>query len=660
MANLKVNNYHHLRLSINYEDYWDFYINNDNLGNYDFGGKSLFDDCLISYIDLCDEACKGDDGWVYSKDTYKWYAANAVGHTMYDITYTGLDNGLVSYKKDRITNKIFFDIFTGTTLDIVENDYRLKLHAVTGNTMQYDYPIHFEDCQVKLNGGFLQGFFKTECEKYQVLPDNFVNTGAIQFEFELNKCEFEKESEKTLNDKYPDNKGFFFYIGTRAENKWVYLYDDDEGLDDCLQLGIPDFVEDGGFDKESYIIGEFVDMAFDWEGYDPFELGDYTNYNYYDDSLYEIKTVNDDGLVDFIDDDYAWECTVDPVQPKIIDENARHSTLQFCCGNFSEDVTIPFFRGCGCPIVYKKAKGKSEGVTNCSAFGEDGYIGDFEDLWDLDQETDFIESDLKIDDFDYETSEGLSLRISNQFYFYTDNKFLLFDRTKNGHTTKDYEEGMRLMYIGTRNAFKGNLFLLMHRGKGGLTTKDIEQYKEAHTENTYNPYVDIYDNALGFRIKDDGSIGYRLLTKDCSISGKNKTQVVEGYSNAGVINECEWMMVDVKMVFTFGKMRIYFYVNGKLVYSTGDLPALRLRRLHELAAKQEGVPFNISLGGGSQGLADTILPNYMIEPWRVYPIEKNFAGTFIGYIRGFRIFDCDTEQGDIMNNWKWFRKTLVI
>ena len=80
------------------------------------------------------------------------------------------------------------------------------------------------------------------------------------------------------------------------------------------------------------------------------------------------------------------------------------------------------------------------------------------------------------------------------------------------------------------------------------------------------------------------------------------------------------------------------YVDGKLVYITKWLPALRLRELNDLYEKQEGVPYNISIGGGSQGLADVVQQNYMIEATRLYPIEQYFAGTFIGYMRNFRIF----------------------
>ena len=102
-----------------------------------------------------------------------------------------------------------------------------------------------------------------------------------------------------------------------------------------------------------------------------------------------------------------------------------------------------------------------------------------------------------------------------------------------------------------------------------------------------------------------------------------------------------------------GKMKMMFYVNGKLKYITKDMPPISLKALNELYEKQEGIPYNISLGGGTQGLAETIQPNYMLNPPRVYPLEKNFAGSFIGYIRSFKMYNCFMEHMIIENNYKY-------
>ena len=104
----------------------------------------------------------------------------------------------------------------------------------------------------------------------------------------MKRCGLKPESTKTLNDKYPENKGIFFYIGTRAENKWIYLYDEEDvdGLENCYQLGMDDFVEDGAIDKKDHIIGNFYDLDPEFYEDPPIDIDDYTNFNYYDEELY--------------------------------------------------------------------------------------------------------------------------------------------------------------------------------------------------------------------------------------------------------------------------------------------------------------------------------------------------------------------------------------
>ena len=652
MANLKVNNYHNLKLRINRDEYWDFFVNKDSYGSFKMNG--LYDDCLISYIDLCDPECTDMTEWLYSKNSYSWDNALANPYTLYNITYTGVDNGLFTYRKDRITNKDFVRIFQENKYEIQEDDKRLKLHAVSGNTLQYEYPLQIENCQTKLNGGFFQGFFKTECDKYQILPSSFKSGDNLYFEFTLKKCDLEPESDKTLNDKYPENKGIFFYIGTRSENKWIYQYDKDDvdNLEACYELGVDDFVEDGEIDKHDYIIGNFYSPNPDFDGYDPFELGDYTNYNYYDDSLYAQDYCDWDDMYDYLEIESDRS-------PKTIDEKSPHKTLTWCCGEIGDDEYYlkPFFHGCGCPISYKKVKVNTSDefdpnpLKMGTEFGDE-YIAPTDEIDSLEEAVSYLEPELDISDFEYYTDNGFNLFEANQYYFYTDNKFMMFDRTKSGYTIKNWIEGTQMMYYGRKSQFTGNLFILMNRTKTGYTVNTIDELRD-QSANNYNPYNDLYNNALAFRITDKGEIGYRMLTIDCNKEGRDKTSIIEGYSFENVIPDCEWVTVMARLQFFMGSMKIMFYVNGKLVYITKDLPELSLKALNELYEKQEGIPYNISLGGGTQGLAETVQQNYMLNPTRVYPIEKSFAGSFIGYIKSFKIYNCFMEQMIIYNNFKY-------
>lgn len=668
MANLRENNLHNLRFNINKDEYWDFFVDKDNYGAYSFG-NGLYDKCLISYIDVCNKECISDNNWLYSVKDYYWNDSISIDNTMYDISYTGTDNGLFQFRKDRISNEDFWKLYQNNKFKIAENDFRLKLHAVSGNTLQYEYPLHVEKCQIKFNGGFYQGFFATECDKYKILPTQLKDYSTWEFEFQLKKCNLEAESTKTLNDKYPNNKGIFFYMGTRAENKWVYLYNENKE-DECFTLSPDEYVEDAHIDKKDYIIGNFYDLTPDFEE-TPIEdyVEDYTNYNYYDPKLYEKKCDDEIfGLEEFVDF---------TMKPKLINENEKHEHFDgWCCNLIEEDEIKPkkkesklnytFFRSCCCCKscgCYNDSDIPKEVETEKNEDGcifGDNYIDN--DFDGVDYDTDYWQPELDISDFDYKTSNEISFKDSNKrLLFRTDNKFLLFNRTCTGYTTDNWVEGTQMEVYGKKSKFRDNLFMLMNRTCTGYTVDNIEQLKEKEN-NKYEMqefYNDIYNNAIAFRITDKGEVGYRLLTIDCSKEGEDKTSIEEGYSFPNAIKECEWTTIHVKIKTALNRMKLYFYVNGKLIYITKELPKVNFKQLNENYEKQEGVPYNISIGGGTQGLAETILPNYMLNPTKVYPLEEYFAGTFIGYIKSFKFYDCDIEYGNILENYKYERKNTL-
>lgn len=659
MANLKDNNYHNLKIRVNKDEYWDFFINKDSFGRFNSDHNSMYDKCLISYIDASLPECVSGDTWLFGANKYQWESAYTINNTLYNIGYTGVDNGLIRFRKDRVSNKEFFDIYTKSKYEIEGGDNRLKLHAVSGSTLLYDYPLHVENGYVKFNGGFYQGFFKTECDKYYILPSSMDTFDTWEFEFVLNKCELEKESDKTLNDKYPNNKGIFFYMGTRAENKWIYLYDKDdkEGRESCFTLSYDEYIEDSKINKKDYIIGNFYDVDPEFVEDPPLDIDDYTNFNYYNESYYttsEEELMSDEIVCNghsIMDDYLDYEIT-----PKVIDENLPHITMDKWCCNIEEIKTkhkqVSFFNACGCikQAYIKVPDEEDDKLVGCDLFGEGDYIDDFDGLG---YDTDYFENELNITDFEYETDNGFKFSSANDYYFYTDNKFLLFDRTPKGYTVRDWVEGTQMMYFGKKNKFKGNLFILMNRTSTGYTVRDIDELRDKANSEYTDLYNDIYNNAFALRITDDGEIGYRYLILDCESENENKYSVIEGYSFPNVISDCEWHTVHVKIKEIIGTIKLYFYVDGKLVYVTKSLPKFNFHALNEMYEKQESVPFNISLGGGTQGLAETVLPNYMLEPTRVYPLEENFAGTFIGYMKSFKFYNCGMEYMNILNNYRY-------
>ena len=190
----------------------------------------------------------------------------------------------------------------------------------------------------------------------------------------------------------------------------------------------------------------------------------------------------------------------------------------------------------------------------------------------------------------------------------------------------------------------------MNRTCTGYNVNTIDALRKQYKKE-YDLYNDLYNNALAFRITDDGAIGYRYLIQNCDSDMPYK--IKEGYSKNNIIPNDKWCVIHVKIYAQYETMQLRFYVNGNLVFVTDPMPKLNLRALDDVMEKQETVPFNISIGGGTQGLCDVILPNYMIEPYRVYPLEKHFAGTFIGYFKSFKFYNCDVEHINIVNNFKF-------
>ena len=115
-----------------------------------------------------------------------------------------------------------------------------------------------------------------------------------------------------------------------------------------------------------------------------------------------------------------------------------------------------------------------------SFFGDEYLIGEIDDCI-----FDYVENEIDISDIEYETNDGFTLSLNNQQYFDTDNKFILFDRTKDGFNIKNWEDNTKVRFTFNKSIFDGNLFLLMDRTQGGFNVKNIDEYRNSFKEK-YN------------------------------------------------------------------------------------------------------------------------------------------------------------------------------
>lgn len=250
---------------------------------------------------------------------------------------------------------------------------------------------------------------------------------------------------------------------------------------------------------------------------------------------------------------------------------------------------------------------------------------------------DYVASQISLDNVVLKDSKGYELSETGFYEIETDNKFITFHRGENGYTVDTWDDNTQVILTGKTCTPNINYFPLLNRTTTGYTTDDIERIKEEY-QNDYNIHNDIQNNALGFKINNNGSITYRYYVLDCD--SENASKIIEETSMPGIVPMNEWVDINIKLNrMVSEKMKIYVYVDQKLKLVSKELPLIKLHGLNDLPERQEGVPYNISIGGGTLGLAERIMLDYYNTTKHLLPLEKYFAGTFIGDIKHFAFYD---------------------
>jgi hypothetical protein len=552
MGNIKNFNFDKLKLQLSNDDYWDFYLANDESSI--ACSSMLSGSCFVVWYDFNNPNIYSG-GSIFS--LVSWTGATNNGVITDNYGLTGLDNGHIFYEKNPLdpTNQNLIDILTGTTLEIMSGETRLILNKVTGYTSDLSYEINqLEDngyFYSNLCGGFYQGFFKLEGYEYEVLPTRVNDSWSAEFWIKpQNIC----LSSQTLNDLRPENKGFFFYMGTRSENKfWNQFSGNNTGCTfNCTK---------------------------------PIDC---------DDDVTDLCTIPKEIYQSITDLETGIEIPLSP--PRVDIEQIKNDFLIYGRGS----------RGGRCA-------GPNDGL------GKETVIS-------------------------YDRDEPYFIPRTREVITNNQNPFLVYGRGGRGGRCPGPNDGL------------GNQTVISF---SGFTTK----------ETFIDTKKDLNDNALGFRITDDGRLGYKFLTYSggCVVEdGKRIYQedllVVEEYTNKPVINNNEWNYLVIKFVANYYDdcelktkgQRLgdyYVYVNARLVKIFRDVPELMFKSIDDYKEKQIGVPFNISLGGGSQGLLESMTFDGPDMDDRNLTIEEHFGGTFIGGIADFKFNICNLEFCNIQNNY---------
>lgn len=618
MGNIRNFNFNKLDLRLSNSDYWDFYLASDGSSLGPSNGP-LSGECFVVWYDFNNPSTYQNSATTASTiySLVSWTGSTNTGYTLNTLGLTGLDNGLVTFERNPLdpTNQALLSALTGTTLVIPSGDTKLTLNAVTGTTEQYVYPIQHMTGTTgdykQFCGGFYQGFYKIDGTSYEVLPTRVNHGWAAEFWLKPeNYCFDNKQfmdgevfnfmddypydfmdqndnySGRTLNDKYPNNKGFFFYMGTRAENKF---WNEFEGADTgCTSAcTISDSACTGTVSTFCTVLKE------------P-----------------DITIIGDQG----------FGIPLNPPQVEI-----ELVTNQFLIYGRAHDKRAEKLTGETGVII-------ASAITNTSGSNECCDLNSYDGL-----------GTQSVCEYD---GNGIWVGKSTEVQTDFRNPFLVYGRSRSFKSS-----GCTCSQCCGSGDGLGNQTICTYSGRTAQ-----------QSQIDYN--LDIIDNALGFRIKDDGSIGYRMLT----VTGQCYTNesgerlytsgvtVQEEYSASGMVSSDAWSYVVIRFITEFKEGcdletserrmgKLMFYVNARLKFVVDEFPEFIAKRLDENRLKQVGVPFNFSLGGGSQGLIDSQTFDGLDMADRELPIETHFGGTFIGGISQFKFNICDLDYGNIQYNY---------
>jgi hypothetical protein len=456
------------------------------------------------------------------------------------------------------------------------------MHPITGSTTpsnrlwndnSYNYNLSWSNAGGRigtvatLNGGFFQGFFKLQGYDYDTFPVRTNQGWTAEF---LLKYRWTGDTSVGINNRYPNNKGTFFYLGTRAENKF-YHYPD----------GSPE--SDTGYTRVTSGLTCMKTCLCHETGY--------TNSNQCI-HVYQMSG----GTSKNCSCGCACQCEV----------KAEYPELDPLYDGVSNGMSVRLSGDTGNPKVCVKEyliTGSCVTTGTC----ETG--------------TTFVTGTTVIE---WCSSKGI------------------FDGCT-GTTYPNVEHWVQIDVVFRRNDWLDCKDQYSLGGLGQLVT-------EIYTATTANNSVSLIEPPITHNPKDVPAT----------------TDVVE-------INDY-WIQ---QRKYRLGKL--YVYVNGKQFMIIDDFEEIVARPLNTYKEKQIGVPYNISLGGGTQGLKDNLtfsggcaptlsaityqqdpecLTDYDLEH-TIYSgltteihLEEIFGGSFIGDISAFRMYTEPLDASQIRHNFR--------
>ena len=542
--------------------------------------------------------------------------------TSCDIGLTGIDNGLVPTIKDQtinFTNGLFAD---SLKFNRMYYDRRMKFFQTTTNVPNNNifsgisnytaYEMVSKTNQsigryVELYGGFYQGFYKLFGYDYEILPERMNKGWSVEM---LLKPRFVDEFQPkpgytTLNKLYPNNKNTFFYLGTRAENKFYHHADGSPKTQ-------PDYVR---------ITSEVVNCFETCACCDP---------------------SHNEGRCIFVYPPRTKGGSIDPHLNYGCDKcgsqnyNQQNNTCGSCGNEECEDCGWMCFE------------------HNCGT-----KISSIEDTCEKNPKFDVLSNNLSLRLCGNPKNPSIGVRVLKITGGCETTGTCVTGQTYvTGHTIQDvctkpiysYCEKINPSWLNFEHWFQVNVVFQRYtyldycnlKWYGGLDRITRVKYFDSLVNNTIS------------------------LIQPPVTNGEETPKQIE------IVELNERWLDETK--FRMGRLKIY--VNGRIFHVIENFEEVIPRPLNTDKEKQVGVPFNMSWGGGTQGLrenltlsscTETNIGDYVQDP-ECFPenvlknttlnklktnilLEEHFAGTFDGAISQFRFYTEPLSSPEVKHNF---------
>lgn len=411
----------------------------------------------------------------------------------------------------------------------------------------------------------------------------------------------------------------------------------------------------------------YIDASF------PNKLGDYTYIESLEKYFYKLWGDEDICLKD--DELTAYDNTLLSVDRNLeIDDNST-------CEHFSinkDDIYLTFY-----PIIQNEDE---ISLTNNSIVFNGGFLQGFYKLYGFDYQTlpshiencewnlEFLIKPNEEQVYNEAVFFYMGTRAENKFAnFYNTTSTLGEEKTSNGvlldkdnyfeiKTNNKYLPEIISGYTREYNTKEGNnAYLIFSQNPKDYTVGTLNEFYNSnrYIKQNYDIKKDLYSNAFSLFITKEGEIGYRYLINKCEEVFEDNFVIEKTYKH--VIETNEWSTINVKFKVSSSncncdmnqrKMKIYIYVNGYLKLISQELPEFNFRELNDIYEKQEMVPYNISLGGGTLGLSNSklVFEDKIYELNDPEYLSNYFNKRFYGELKTFKFYNGPLDINGIRNN----------